>query len=158
MNKVLSCCAGLIAALVLAAPAAAQRQAFRPATPPRVQITPPPAGRVVGFDRRPTHDRGVGRGRGRFGYLYGWGAYGGGLVEDPERHRDDGFFAGTGDAFRVNGAAVYDYDRAYPYDWYRGDDEGAGGEGPSRPAAAPAVRCDVTWVSGSAVRICRGRR
>jgi hypothetical protein len=158
MNKALSCCFGLTIALAIAAPAGAQRVAFGPGATPRVRVAPPAAGRVVRYDRRPTHGRGFGRGQGGFGFGYGWSAYGGGLVEDPERHRDDGYFAGTGDSATVNGAAVYDYDRAYPYDWYRGDDEWARDERPRRRAAPPTVRCEIAPVSGSAVRICRGRR
>jgi hypothetical protein len=125
-----------------------------------VRVVPAPSGRLVGFDRRPGRGSSVGRGRGfgRGGFGYWLGAFGGGLVDDPERHRDDGFFAGTGDASRVNGAAAYDYDRTYPYDWYRDDEATVVGEGP-RSIPAPRMRCDVSPVpGGSSVRVCRGRR
>ena len=161
MMKALSWCAGAAAVAALAAPAAAQqRQPFGPGATPRVRVAAAAAqGRVVGQDRRRPPGSGFGRGRfGRGGLVYGLGAFGGGLTDDPERHRDDGFFAGTGDSARVNGAAVYDYDRAYPYDWYRGDDMAADEGERRRPAAETRVRCEVTRVSGSAVKVCRGRR
>jgi hypothetical protein len=102
---------------------------------------------------------GVQRGRGRGARGFGWPGFGyGELIEDPDA-RDDGFFAQTGDSWTANGYAVYDYDRSYPYDWYRGS--------PPAPARArlrppPMMRCDVTWVPGgrgapSPVRVCRGR-
>jgi hypothetical protein len=112
---------------------------------------------------RSRHDRGCGRfgRRGCFGgNFFGWGGFGyGGLVDDPEALRDEGFFA-DGDAWTEEGRAVYDYDRAYPYDWYR--DPGTAPRPGLRPAG-PAMRCDVSWVSGrggaaTPVRICRGRR
>jgi hypothetical protein len=85
----------------------------------------------------------------------------GGLTEDPEALRDQGFFADSGGSWTENGHAVYAYDRAYPYDWYRGSGEEAA---PAEPVASagPVVRCDVTWVAAARgaqapVRVCRGR-
>ncbi len=155
MVKAISLCAGAAAIMALAAPAAARNFQGGGRMRVRVPVTAP-AGSYAAVDRRGDR-RGLGRNRFAFGYPLGW--YGGGIIDDPERHRDDGFFAGTGNSARVNGAAYYDYDRAYPYDWYRDDDAVAEdeGEGP-RPASRPAVRCEMTRVSGSAVRICRGRR
>lgn len=104
---------------------------------------------------------GVGRHRGD-GLIGGWVGYGyGGLIEDPESLRDQGFFAGTGDAWAENGRAVYDYDRGYPYDWYRDPGAPAADAGP--PPGPPMMRCEVSWVAGtrgarSPVRVCRGRR
>jgi hypothetical protein len=109
-----------------------------------------------------------GDGHRRFGGGFGGGifrgglGYGGGLVDLPEyAGRDAGFFAGRAEARAANGGAYYDYDRAYPYDWYR-DPDGAERTAPRIAAAAPTIRCDVTWVAGrdgrSPVRICRGRR
>jgi len=91
-----------------------------------------------------------------------WG-YGGGIIEDPEAARDDGFFAGPAHAEASNGGAYYDYDRGYPYDWYNDGYEPLRG-GPERLAAAgPRVRCEISWVADakgarSPVRVCRGRR
>jgi hypothetical protein len=94
------------------------------------------------------------RGFGLFAYGYG------GLVDDPESLRDQGFFAETGDSWQENGRAVYDYDRGYPYDWYR-DPAAAAAEAVPHPAGPPMVHCAVEWVggargAGSAVRVCRG--
>jgi hypothetical protein len=104
------------------------------------------------------HERGLGT---------GWIGYGyGGLTEDPESLRDQGFFADTGDAWAANGHAVYDYDRSYPYDWYPAAPaalDGGSGDGGPGPAPAPTVRCEIAWVADargarSPVRVCRGRR
>jgi hypothetical protein len=169
MNKAFSWSAG--AAMFLAISPAAARQpgiglGFAPArghAGGAVRV-------VVGngspsFSQPPGHG-GCGR-PGRWGcgygyaYGYGWIGYGGGLIEDPEALRDQGYFA-DGASGMENGRAVYDYDRSYPYDWYRDPDAAR------RPASRlaydrPMVRCDVTWVAGARgtatpVRVCRGRR
>jgi hypothetical protein len=159
MSKTIFWCAGAAAALSLAAAAEAQRA-------PLGSVVRHQAGQMhagapqSGFVR---HRHGRFGGRRGFGfdgsYSYGW--YGGGLIEDPESLRDQGFFADTGDSWTENGRAVYDYDRAYPYDWYR---DGNVEPPPQRRQAyaGPAVRCDVAWVAGargepSPVRVCRGR-
>ena len=113
-----------------------------------------------GFDRASRCGRfAIGCRDGRFLDL-GWGY--GGLIEDPEyAGRDMGFFSGPAEVVAADGGAYYDYDRAYPYDWYR--DPAAAAAATPLMAAAPRVRCDVSWVSGSGgarepVRVCRGRR
>lgn len=67
-----------------------------------------------------------------------------------------GFYGAGGDVDLMNGSAVYQYDRSYPYDWYRG--------GPAetvRVHRAAEARCETKLVpdgkgKGSAsVRICR---
>lgn len=158
----LSACAAAV--LIAAAPAAARSHAHRPSLPP-VGYGMPPSGLQVASGQR--FRRTPPGGRHRFGgfardrFFFGGLGYGGGLVEDPETLRDQGFFAGPAEVQVANGGAYYDYDRAYPYDWYR-DPEAAAGEGAPRLAGPPPMRCDVTWVSGrgaaAPVRVCRGRR
>ncbi|HEX4737717.1 MAG TPA: hypothetical protein VH331_09155 [Allosphingosinicella sp.] len=158
----------------LAAGAAVLLLAMAPATAQRSGLAASP-GRAGAHNRTGTAGRGffVGRNRcmaqtrrcfgNRFGLATGWYTYGyGGLVEDPESLRDQGFFADTGDAWQENGRAVYDYDRGYPYDWYRDPGAAAAQAAPHR-SGPPMVRCEVDWVAGargahSAVRICRGHR
>ncbi|MEA3003630.1 MAG: hypothetical protein QOH81_2418 [Sphingomonadales bacterium] len=156
------------AALMAAAPAAAQHGAFAdPALSRGHGRHMPPGG--PGFGGAP-HFGAPFRGdrHRRFGAGFGggifWGlGYGGGLVDDPEyAGRDAGFFAGRAEARVANGGAYYDYDRAYPYDWYR-DPDRAARTAPRVAAAAPMIRCDVAWVAArgggrSPVRICRGLR
>lgn len=152
-----------VTALAAAAPASAQSASFRNG-PGRHFHAP---GRAfsghpgIGMHRDPCARLGldcsgrsdlVGEG------LLGWG---GGLIEDPEyAARDQGFFSGPAEVQADGGSAYYDYDRAYPYDWYR--EPGAAARAEPIMAAAPAVRCDVAWVGGrggarSPVRVCRGR-
>ena len=164
-NKV--CFAAAAAAMLLAtAPAAAQRSGLAASSGRAAahhRIGTPGRGFFVGTGpcarqtRRCVANR-VGRGRGFGLFAYGFG----GLTDDPESLRDQGFFADTGDSWRENGRAVYDYDRGYPYDWYR-DPEAAAVEAAPRPGGPPAVRCELNWVAGakgarSAVRVCRGGR
>jgi hypothetical protein len=171
MRKVLCLAAGAAAIFVAGAPATAQRLNFTGASSGRPVFRNPIAqvrrGLVGPVQCAPGNRRcsgnGSGRGR-RGGFGAGWIGYAyGGLIEDPESLRDQGFFAETGDAWAENGRAVYDYDRGYPYDWYRGSDAPTGaGPGP-RLAAPPLVRCEIDWGGGtgrqrSAVRVCRGRR
>jgi hypothetical protein len=164
MSKTIFWCAGLVAAVSLAGAAEARQASFGSAA--RQQAGQARAGALQsGFAH--LHGRGGRRGFGRFdgfgvGRGYGLGWYGGGLIEDPEALRDQGFFADTGNSWTEHGRAVYDYDRSYPYDWYNDGD--AEGPPPRRAAnAGPAVRCEISWVADakgerSAVRICRGRR
>lgn len=176
MKRAISFAAGAAVMLAMAAPAAAQssgrvggggwRHSARLVLRPGVGAGPfvsasqarsaRRAGRCVGLGRS-CFDRNVDR-----GLLLGFGfanAYGG-LTEDPEALRDQGFFADSGDSWAANGRAVYDYDRGYPYDWYR--DSGEAAAPAEHVASAGAmVRCDVTWVRAarggqSPVRVCRG--
>jgi hypothetical protein len=89
----------------------------------------------------------------RPGWIGGWGD---GVYEDPESLRDAGFFAGSADAYSDGHRVHYDYDRGYPYDWYR--------EGSARTSLPIAyrrsggqsqVRCGV---EAGGVRVCRGGR
>ncbi|MGS1015448.1 hypothetical protein [Allosphingosinicella humi] len=85
-----------------------------------------------------------------FGGLgYGGDAYYGGA-------RDSDFFAPYSEAGTItdNGRVAYDYDRAYPYDHYRGE------EGVDAERRAPP-RCTIEWGWDSAedrdvpIRVCR---
>ena len=160
------CLAVGAAAILLTVPAAAHRTGVAASS-----------GRPTGYNRIGSVHRGgfVGPGHcfrqnrrcfaNRFRRGFGFGLIGydyGGLVVDPDSLRDQGFFADTGESWRENGRAVYDYDRGYPYDWYRDPASAAAGGG-RRFAPGPMVRCDVSWVGGgrngpAAVRVCRGRR
>jgi hypothetical protein len=183
MNKAARLAAAGAAALALAlplgfaGPVAAQRPVFTNGPHPsgRAAIgNLPPGAFGYGVGRRPGarfrgggHRRFGGGSGGGFGRGFFLGGLGGGLIEDPDAGRDAGFFAGPAGVQEANGGAYYDYDRAYPYDWYRGP---VAREAP-RAASAAAIRCDVTWVGGGVgggaggrggartpVRICRGRR
>jgi hypothetical protein len=98
-----------------------------------------------------------GRGGAGFGGLIGYGGLPGygvdALDNDEDIARDSGFFYGEGDVQVRGGEARYAYDRAYPYDWYRGQAE--------RPATRRiAIREDsprsVHCESEHMVRVCRG--
>ena len=92
--------------------------------------------------------------------VVGLGYYGGGLIEDPYyAAHDQGYFTGPADVHQENGAAYYDYDRGYPYDWYH-DSSAAAEPAPAVPPVS-MVRCAVTWTAepGAApapIRVCRG--
>lgn len=105
--------------------------------------------RSPGFGRR-------GFGGGFFGFDglgYGGLGYGGDYYGGA---RDSHFFAPYSEAGTRagNGRVAYDYDRAYPYDHYRGDE----GAGPERRAPP---RCTTEWGWDSAegrdvpIRVCR---
>lgn len=164
MRNTIRFAAGAAAILLAVAPAAAQRPGPVASSGRPTGYNGSAAGGRAGFvrgrpclgqTRRCFADRsGRGRGFGLFAYGYG------GLTEDPESLRDQGFFADTGNSWRENGRAVYDYDRGYPYDWYR--DPGAAADAAPR-SGPPMVRCEVSWVAGargepSPVRVCRGSR
>jgi hypothetical protein len=91
------------------------------------------------------------------GFVGGWfGPWGDGVYEDPEGVRDAGLFAGSADAFSDGNRVHYDYDRGYPYDWYR--DGSARTSLPiadRRSGRASQVRCGV---EAAGVRVCRGQR
>lgn len=87
-----------------------------------------------------------------FGGLgYGGDAYYGGA-------RDSDFFAPSSETGTMtrNGRVAYDYDRAYPYDHYRGD-------AAAQPEARTPPRCttEMGWDSAEgrdvAIRVCRNR-
>ena len=80
-----------------------------------------------------------------------------------------GYFSSGGEVSVVDGRAVYDYDRGYPYEWYRpisrnraaSSFSSAGYDEARRSDSGLVVHCDTQWVTSgggkSAVRICRGR-
>jgi hypothetical protein len=108
-------------------------------------------------ERGSRYGRGAGYGSG-YGYDYGYGAlggWGGGLYEDPEAFRDAGFFAGSGDAHVVGGRVHYDYDRGYPYDWYRPRDASPARSSADNGESPARISCEV---EAAGVRVCRGRR
>jgi hypothetical protein len=102
-------------------------------------------GRIGGIGR---HGRGLSGGIGVIGY-------GGNLIVDPDLYEgDDGFFAGSADASVRGGRAAYDYDRAYPYDWYRDVPPARSQERAAIRHSGPSeVHCSV---ERAAVRVCRG--
>jgi hypothetical protein len=158
--------AGAAAALIAVAPASAQRARTGPVTGGSGSHHAAPGrghfgGGLTGFDRRRSCGRFNGGCRGAPFLDLGWGY--GGLIEDPEyASRDQGFFSGPAEVLAANGGAYYDYDRAYPYDWYH-EPGTAAPAAPFMAAAGPEMRCDVSWVAGrggerSPVRVCRGGR
>jgi hypothetical protein len=90
--------------------------------------------------------------RGGYG-LIGWGN---GLYEDPESLRDAGFFAGPAEAYSDGNRVHYDYDRGYPYDWYR--ENSARTALPIARASGAAQRQVRCGVENAGVRVCRGTR
>jgi hypothetical protein len=95
--------------------------------------------------------RGYGRGLGLIG-----GGWGGGVYEDPESFRDAGFFAGSADAYSESGRVHYDYDRGYPYDWYR--EPSARTAKPMAGASVGRERRVSCSFEAAGVRVCRGQR
>jgi hypothetical protein len=88
--------------------------------------------------------------------IAGFGGYGIGYGSDF--NRDGGYFATQGETPAVaNGRARYDYDRGYPYDYYRGGPERSGGD----ETALRDSYCETQWTrdrrSGEQVpvRVCR---
>ncbi len=110
---------------------------------------------------RPDRPRRPGRPRRRDsfgfgGYGIGFGGYGIGFGGDL--NRDRGYFATGGEAPAVaNGRVHYDYDRGYPYDYYRSGPSGHGGY----ETASSEPYCETLWTrsrrSGQQVpvRVCR---
>ena len=122
-------------------------------------------------DRNDGHDRRWrGRHSGRRGDrddgIFGYGGVGDGDYFDsyastPPAADQFGFFGSGGEATLVDGRAVYDYDRSYPYEYYRGPRrEQAAADGASAARAA-ASGCETKWVPDGRgggdvpVRICR---
>ncbi|MDB5671649.1 MAG: hypothetical protein JWO25_2608 [Alphaproteobacteria bacterium] len=147
--------AALSATMAGTGPAAAQPASLAArAISPRAGFGTPDfqaVGRPFSFGSGQRHGRGRGFGRGA-------NYWGGGLwnegYEDPAVLRDAGFFAGPAQAFSDGNRVHYDYDRGYPYDWYR----------PSRTALPMAtvgngrarrISCNVETAG---VRVCRGGR
>ena len=101
-------------------------------------------------------DRPGGRNRPRRRDAFGFGGYGVGFGGDLDPDR--GYFANGGEAPAVaNGRVRYDYDRGYPYDYYRGERAGHGGY----ETASREPYCEMEWTrdrrSGQQVpvRVCR---
>jgi hypothetical protein len=119
-----------------------------------------------GHDRRwrGRHSRRHGeRDDGMFGYGGGVGydGYDGSYASTPPAPDQFGFFGNGGEATLVNGQAVYDYDRSYPYEYYRGPRrEEAAADGANAGRAAHSG-CETSWVPDGRgggnvpVRICR---
>lgn len=119
--------------------------------------------RIRGFeDRGFGPDRRGGGGFGFFGFdglgLGGLGYAGDAYYNGSYGARDSGFFAPSSETGTMtrNGRVAYDYDRAYPYDHYRGD-------AAAQPEARTAPRCitEMGWDSAEgrdvAIRVCRNR-
>lgn len=79
--------------------------------------------------------------------------YGGGYVYTEPARDMFGYFGAGGDVAQIDGEAVYDYDRSYPYDRF---DDPQSARGPAEP-----YRCETDWVTGGSgaepvpVRVCR---
>jgi hypothetical protein len=104
------------------------------------------AGRWTGERPRRGHDR-ARRDRGREVAPLVWGGgYGEGLDVRPR----GGFFDEGARTRSANGAVVYDYDRGYPYDFYR-EPRPRSGAGERETMLPESWRCS----SERAVRVCR---
>lgn len=138
------------------------RTAVRPlaAPPPVLSAEPvlhgrgpigPPFHSSFERDRRHDHRDHV---RGRRPFLgLGFVGYGGGYVYTEPARDMFGYFGTGGDVALIDGEAVYDYDRSYPYDRF---DDPPSARGPAQP-----YRCETDWVAGGSgdepvpVRVCR---
>ena len=132
--------------------AAAQRGSLSMRVVRHVQPAQPnfhAVGRPLEFGDGQRHRRGRGFGH---GWYAGWG----GVYEDPERFRDAGYFAGPADSHSDGGRVHYDYDRGYPYDWYR--ERSARTALPTAIASRSAERRVSCNVEAAGVRVCRGQR
>lgn len=94
------------------------------------------------------------------GYGGGYDGYYGSYASTPPAPDQFGFFGNGGEATLVNGRAVYDYDRSYPYEYYRSPRrEESAADGASAGRSAPG--CETKWVPDGRgggdvpVRICR---
>lgn len=96
-----------------------------------------------------------------YGGGVGYGRYYDSYASTPPAPDEFGFFGNGGEATLVNGRAVYDYDRSYPYEYYRGprrEEAAADGAGAGRAAVSG---CETKWVPDGRgggdvpVRICR---
>lgn len=120
-------------------------------------------------DRNDRHDhRWQGRHSGRYGdqgdeivgYGGGYDDYYGSYVSTPPAPDQFGFFGNGGEATLVNGRAVYDYDRSYPYQFYRAPRREQAAADRAR-AARSAPGCETEWVPDGQgggdvpVRVCR---
>jgi hypothetical protein len=122
-------------------------------------------GRHIGIPGRHHGDKPRRRHRGKWngftGFYPVWGYYGDGdgYVESEVTPDMFGYFATGGEVELVDGEAIYDYDRSYPYEWFRPDQ--AGRTGDRSMLRSSEYRCELTSVpaiSGKGrteVRICR---
>lgn len=89
----------------------------------------------------------------------GFVGYGGGYVYSEPARDMFGYFGAGGDVRLIDGQAIYDYDRSYPYD--RFDEPHATGGRGSNYVPAPSYRCETKQVSSGSgnepvqVRVCR---
>jgi hypothetical protein len=148
-----------LAAVTAGALASPQAASARPAAmaAPVVDpgLRPLPDYRAVGqpftFEsaRRRASRPGFGR---RIGLVGGWG----GLYDDPAALRDAGFFTGPAEAYSDGVRVRYDYDRGYPYDWYR--ERSARTALPMAAAGRGGERRVSCSIEAAGVRVCRGQR
>ena len=90
-----------------------------------------------------------------YAYGYGYAGDGDGYVDTIPMSRDEGYFNTGGEVYAREGARPeYDYDRGYPYEWYRPTAGRSSVAGSSRRVAARHVSCSI---EGSSVRVCRGQ-
>ncbi len=139
------------------APGATMTRSSPSYAPPGRRVGPVFSGGLRGrFQRFGFRHRGGFPGNGAVGYggFLGYGAYVPGYAPgDPEDlGRDSGFFQGEGEVRVRGGEAVYGYDRAYPYDWYRGP----AAHPPARRIAMRETPRSVHCQSEHSVRVCRG--
>jgi hypothetical protein len=125
----------------------------------------------IGEDRNGGHDR---RWRGRHpgrhgdrddGFIgyggVGYEGYYGSYASTPPAPDEFGFFGNGGEATLVDGHAVYDYDRSYPYEHYRAPRREKAAATGSSTRRATASGCETEWVPDGRgggdvpVRICR---
>lgn len=138
-----------------------------PTAPPPVATAQPlmPNDTAVGGSFHHSRDKNGHRGHDRhfrgFWPIAGvgyWGHGGGYVYTEPSRDMF-GFFGTDGDVRLVDGEAVYDYDRSYPYDWFDDTESMAGVR--SVQSKSTAYVCETNWVSAAsgggevAVRVCR---
>ena len=136
----------------------------------RVHGHPGTSALVRGDIHRPGHG-----GHGHHGrHWVGWGGWGYGYPYTDAYTIPSadffGYFSTGGEVSRGNGRASYDYDRGYPYEWYRPPSGASAANADyadhdeSGPAeAVSTMHCDTEWVGGGrrgariAVQVCRGR-
>jgi hypothetical protein len=97
---------------------------------------------------------------GIIGYGGGYDEHSGSYAATAPSPDQFGFFGNGGEVAQVNGRAIYDYDRSYPYEYYRGPRrEQAAADGAS--AGRATAGCETQWVPDGRgggdvpVRICR---
>ena len=86
----------------------------------------------------------------------GYVGYPGGYVYTEPSRDQFGYFGAGGEALEAGREVIYDYDRSYPYDWYRAPSDKV-----IRTGTQSAYRCEMERVSGpdgqgsATVRVCR---